>query len=308
VGYIMKGKKGYFLETIPIPRAIYRRNWYRKTFEPLASSLLNDGKIIYNERIFNFGKYEEYLLISKSIELSPYLPTTHLATQQNVKRMMSRFNSLIIKPNHSELGKGIMKLEKTGNRWCLLYKIKIKNNGWVWRRKYFKYTLPAILIKRLNNKKYIVQERINLTTFQGAPFDMRVAVQKNHLGKWEVTAIIAKVAGEDQFLTNVHQGGRTYTLDHLLKDHPSLSLEQVKKNIHEFCLKTAEHINSHYPHLGDLGFDIAITNEGFIYYIEVNRVSAYASLVLRNNKLINKEWENVFYKPIEYGLYLLQRQ
>src|ERR1700748_2290021 len=42
VGYSMKGKKGYFLETIPIPRAIYRRGRYRKTFEPLVSLLLND--------------------------------------------------------------------------------------------------------------------------------------------------------------------------------------------------------------------------------------------------------------------------
>lgn len=303
VGYI-KGENGYSLKTLPIPSVIWRRVVYSER-NKITAALLNDGKKIFNPNI-KARKYCYHQIMSKNKEINLHLPTTYIATQETVKMMMSQFNCLILKPNVGKGGKGIMKLEKMDDGWCLFLKLRSSNQRW--GQIYFKDNLPAVLIKRLKNKNYLVQERIDLATFQGAPFDMRVSVQKNGQGKWEVTAIIAKVAGKNQFLTNAHQGGKIYKLDNLLKEYSNLSRDQVNKNINDFCLKLAEYFSIHYSDLGDLGLDIGITKDGFIYVIEVNTMRPGVLLALQNDELIHKEWETIFYKPIEYGRYLLQQE
>lgn len=302
-GYI-KGENGYSLQTIPVPDVIYRRAGYSKKYESLISNLLEDGKSIFNTRLFGSGKYKQFEIMSRNKDLSLHLPTTYVATEETVKMMMDRFNCLLIKPNSGSKGIGIMKLEKTNDKWCLfLSSENRKDNGW--RKIFFKDNLPAVLINRLNNKKYIVQERIDLGTFQGAPFDIRVAVQKNILGQWEVAAVIAKVAKKDQFLTNIYQGGQNYKLDQILEENPTLDINQVNTRIHEFCLKAAEHYSSYRSNIADIGFDIALSKDGDIYFLELNPLPDHIGLTFKNNEIVNKEWENVFYKPIEYGRYLM---
>lgn len=305
VAGFIKEENGYTLKTIPIPSVIYRRIGCSEKNKIIAA-LLNDGTKIFNPSSIS-NKYHYHQLLSKNKELSQYLPTTYIATQDTVKMMMNRFNCLLIKPNVGSFGRGIMKLEKMDEGWCLFIKGRSSKKRWVWEQICFQDDLPEVLIERLKNKTYIVQERIDLATYQGAPFDLRVAVQKNGQGKWKVSAIIAKVAMKNQFLTNAHQGGKICKLDYLLEEYPTLSLERVKESINEFCIKIAEQYSTYKADFGDLGFDIAITKDGFIYFIEGNKNPGF-ELTLQNDKLIHEEWKTVFYRPIKYGRYLLQQE
>src|SRR5690606_32997126 len=119
--------------------------------------------------------------------------------------MMQQYNSLIIKPNSSSIGRGIMKLERTEDGWKLLY--PSVNNHKIWKTSTFKQSMPKVLINRICRKPYVIQQCLPLATYDGRPFDLRVSVQRNINGGWQVSGIAGKVAKKAAFLTNVAQGG-----------------------------------------------------------------------------------------------------
>ena len=298
---------GYKLQTISLPTVIFRRTYYSKSYQLPILKLCNEGYEIYNLRRFKHKKYEDYNILKENPKLNLHLPDTKQASVETIKDMMGKYKELMIKPNGGSVGQGIMKLEYVGEHWSLYYKEK-RNKERVWTQINFKENLPDFLIEKISKKPYIVQERIHLATVRGAPFDMRVSVQKNARGRWQVSGIIAKLAGENQFLTNIHQGGTAYTLDKLLKNHPTLLADEVKKSISDFSLKAAKYIESQFPKLADLGFDIGINKEGFPYFIELNTVSDYPALTLLKETLKEEEWKNVFTTPIDYAGYLLRKK
>ena len=300
------GEKGYELKEVPRPPVIYHRRIDRKKVRPKIQALIKDGITIFNERNQGYGKLPIWTILSQNSKLSKQLPFTLKATENNIKTMMEKYNSLILKPNLGAVGRGLMKIEKMGGEWCLSYTEKSKTSK-TRKEVYFQSELPDVLIKIIKSRFYIVQERINLATYNNSPFDMRVAVQRNNKGEWETTAFIVKVAKKGHFVTNVGQGGTTYPLQTILKQHPHLSYNKVSQDISNFTLNIAEHLSEVLPHIGSLGMDIGITNDGIPYCIEVNYLNDFATLVFRNNELVFEEWKKVFTTPIDYASYLVKK-
>lgn len=304
----VKSSHGYKLIKIHLPAVIFRRTSYGKKYDRLFSPLCNKGDLyLFNLRRFKHKKYDDYLFFHKNETLRKHLPETMKATPESIREMMEKYNQLIIKPNSGRVGKGIMKLEKSEGHWKFLYKKK-QEKEIRWETIEFKNDLPSRLIKKMNKGSFLVQERINLATVSGCPFDMRVSVQKNCFGTWQISGIIAKLAERGHFITNLTQGGTSYPLSRLLEGHPSLSPGKVLHNLVPFVLLAADYLEKSYPFLADLGFDIGITPEGFPYIIELNTVSDYPTLTMQNNELGDQEWEKVFTTPIDFSAYLLNEK
>ena len=155
---------------------------------------------------------------------------------------------------------------------------------------------------------YLIQNLLPLATYQGSPFDFRVSTQRNGSGNWEVSAIIGKVARKGTFLTNIEQGATSYTLDELIKEYPHLSAERLKQQIISLAINIANLYSKHIPHIADLGFDIAITPQGDIYYIECNFISAYSGFTIRKGVLLHEDWKAVFTNPLDYARFLLDNE
>ncbi|WP_376768681.1 YheC/YheD family protein [Paenibacillus foliorum] len=45
-----------------------------------------------------------------------------------------------------------------------------------------------------------------LATYEGRPFDLRISVQRDASGEWQLTGIVAKIASKKTLLTNIAQG------------------------------------------------------------------------------------------------------
>lgn len=300
------GEKGYELKEVPRPTVIYHRVFDRKKVRSKIQALIKDGITFFNEKTYDNGKFPIYTILSNDSKLSKQLPFTLKATENNIKAMMEKYDSLILKPNLGRIGKGLMKIEKMGEEWCLSYTEKSKA-GKTRKKIYFQSELPDILTKKIKSHFYIVQERINLATYNNNPFDIRVIVQRNNKGEWETTAFIVKVAKKGYFVTNVGQGGTTYPLQTILKQHPHLSYNKVSQDISNFTINIAKHLSENLPHIGCLGVDIGMTNDGIPYFIEVNYLTDFLVLVFRNNELVFEEWKKVFTTPIDYASYLVKK-
>jgi glutathione synthase/RimK-type ligase-like ATP-grasp enzyme len=102
--------------------------------------------------------------------------------------------------------------------------------------------------------------------------DFRVLCHKNLNNHWQVTSIVARVAAEDEFVSNIARGGRMLrplnVLQTCLGYKKSIEVLALMK---ELALKTASTIgNSSTGITGELGIDIGLDQDGKLWIIEVN--------------------------------------
>lgn len=293
----VKTAEGYRRCRIPAPAVIHNRTLYTKQQPKLAiRRLVADGKQIFNE--WNrYGKGYIHQLLMTEPSLRPHLPMTREATPASLKEMMAEFPRLILKPNSSSIGLGIMKLEQTDAGWLL--------HGAASKTKPLKFrsVLPAIVRRKLRSRPYLVQQLLPLATYNGRPFDLRVSVQRNETGDWQVTGIAAKVAKPGAFRTNVAQGGVVYPLDKVLEAYPRLHAETVRRGIGDFSLRVACHLSEHLPQLADIGLDVGLTEHGFPMFIECNGRDLRYSFQQGN---MPDAFQRMYSNPVGFAKYLLE--
>ncbi len=294
----------YIEQEIPVPRVMYNLLWTSPRRQRKIRELTSNGVTVFNEmNIRNKNRIHTILVENKKIR--QHLPETKVANVVNLKEMMQKYDQLILKPDTGLISRGIMKLEKMSNKkWCLSYKSTSVKEIY-WRQIFFERTIPKFLLKTITNKIYLAQNLLSLATYQGDPFDFRVATQRNGSGKWEVTAIIGKIALEGDFSTNIELGGSPYTLEELLLEYPHLKAEKIRRKFYSLAVRIADQLGKHFPHIADLGFDFAITPQGDIYFIECNFISDYKGFAINDGVLLRDEWQAVFTTPVDYARYLL---
>ncbi|WP_199618370.1 YheC/YheD family endospore coat-associated protein [Paenibacillus alkalitolerans] len=294
----------YRWRKLPLPKVIHNRALYFKN--PSANRKLENlcskkGRIVFN-RWNRYGKLFVHRLLMQREDLRPHLPETMKATVKSVRALSSKHEAVIVKPSSSSIGKGIMKVDRIGTRWRLTYPSGLRKGSSLWKSVDFKFKLPAVLRTNIVRKPHVAQQRLNLATYLGRPFDMRVSVQRGLDGKWQMTGIAAKVAKKNVFVTNVAQGGTVYRLDDVLRDLPHLNPLAVRESIERFSLSAAEHLSTRLPYLSDIGFDIGITPEGYPVFIEMNLRDLRYSF--REGGMM-EEWKRTYANPLAYARYLL---
>ncbi|MFD0694238.1 YheC/YheD family protein [Paenibacillus sp. GCM10027628] len=300
--YVQQGER-YIRSWIDLPKVIHNRAVYLEhmAYEQLES-WTKRGIILFN-RWNRYNKVLIHQLLLKDEILRPHLPGTYIATMSNIKTMMEAYDSLIIKPTNSSIGRGVMKMDRTRAGWNLLYPQSLRISNKIWRRVQFDQEIPPILQRKIRSSGYMVQQRLPLATFNGRPFDLRISVQRGAGGAWGITGIVAKVASRKLFLTNVAQGGKLKNLSEILAaEYPMLDPILIYHQVSEFSLRVARHLSKELPQLADIGLDVGITKDGFPLFIECNGKDQRYSFREANMLL---EWKSTYYNPIAYAKYLL---
>ncbi|RAV22085.1 YheC/YheD family protein [Paenibacillus contaminans] len=298
--YVRKGNR-YRKETVEVPKVIHNRAiFFDKRSVRKAALLGQAGSMLFNG--WNrYGKLTVHNWLSNDESLKPHLPESRLATVKNIWQMLRTHDSLILKPDNSSVGIGVMKAELIKQSvWELLMPVGRFGKGRI--RLVFGSALPRRLLARLRAKRYLVQQRIPLALYDGRPFDLRVSVQRDESGDWQITGIIGKVARRGAFVTNVAQGGKVMSLETLLSSYPQLDAEAVKANIETLALRVAEHLSIRLPMAADLGLDIGLREDGFPMLIECNgRDQRYS---FREGGML-EEWKATYRNPIGFARFLL---
>jgi glutathione synthase/RimK-type ligase-like ATP-grasp enzyme len=300
--YVKQGEK-YERVTVPLPRVIHNRALLFSARARHTLARIMENQVIVFNQWNRYSKLYIHSLLWTDLALRPHLPHTVSGTVENVKRMMKRYDALFIKPNSGSIGFGIMHLMRVGRSWKWSYAVW-ENGRKRWRNTVFSGNLPALLIRKLHSRRYHIQEALPLATHRGNPFDLRVSVQKDVSGTWQVTGMAGKVAPAGRFLSNVGQGGKVQRLSTLLTEYPHLDETAVKQTVSEFALRVVRKLEESIPGLADVGLDIGITREGTPLFIECNgRDQRYA---FRNARMM-KEWKATYANPMGYAAYLLEK-
>ncbi len=214
-----------------------------------------------------------------------HVPKTVWYNSQNLKRMLDGYGSIYVKANKGWQGNWVIRIKKLST-----YEYELADN------EVAKLIHPADLETELeammDKKTYIIQQGIDLATYKGCPFDIRMVMQKPY-DTWELTLTAAKVASrEDAVVTNVSKGAKDYPLNDIIleydqKQDPMATLKELINLSHQI----SGILGSSLP-FRIIGLDMALDKEGKVWFIEANTRPQCARCILVNDKSSVDKFEN----------------
>ncbi len=257
---------------MPFPDVVYNRISRRKDEnKPEIRQVLKRLQQEPNIHLFNpsfFNKWDLYQWLHAEPELSAYLPETWICSAPSLKGMIERHPALYLKPIHGKAGIHFFKIEQTASGIKLTYQTHRHQKHRTFRHK---EELIRYLAATLPKNHYVMQQAIPLARFSGRPFDLRILIQKNLKGEWEISGIGARLAGKHAITTHVPQGGSIINPDTALRS--SFGEEKATDIYHhtrQVALKTAQALERHFQLLGELSMDIGIDRYGKPWFFEAN--------------------------------------
>lgn len=284
---------GWQQVNMPIPDVVNNRLTSRKMeSRPSVQHFMKEVKQQHKTTVFNekfLDKAEVFDALKKDNSLGRYLPESHLLLNYTMlKSMCSRYNNVFLKPVRGSLGKGIIRITRLdSNQYQAMHATAAGT------RKQ-QHTSLAKLFSTISAKmktvRYQIQQGLQLIEIQKRPVDFRALVQKNLSGKWTVTSIVARTAGNDHFVSNLARGGTLSTaLEAVTKSNlqSGQSRQEAVNRLQQAALQIARGIDTQIPaHFGELGIDLALDTSGRVWLLEVNsKPSKNDNTPLNDNKI-----------------------
>lgn len=216
-----------------------------------------------------------YQSLAKSGGLSGHIPETEYQIQpEGVLARLKRGQSLWLKPTYGSGGRNMLWLRYLGDG---RYKVIAERFfGRRVRKTMSESRLRKVLAYAFQRRSYMAQEHIPLLhTTDGRKFDIRVTVQRNHTGQWQVVAMTGRFGAPGSALTNFHAGGRVESLTQptVEQNERLREMGMVEGDLSraaELAVVVAERMQKKYPTLGMLGLDIGQSVSGRQYIYDFN--------------------------------------
>ncbi|MBH5317249.1 YheC/YheD family protein [Paenibacillus sp. GSMTC-2017] len=274
-GWIYSG--GWRQMIVPAPDIINNRLTTRKLEnDPDVQHFIKETKRLYSTAVFNekfLDKTEVFDALKKDPTLDRYLPESHyLNNFATFKSMCTKYNNVFLKPVRGSLGKGIIRLSHLeGESYLALHTTPTGSRRQIHPSLAKLYSSLAVKMK---TAKFQIQQGLQLIEIQKRPVDFRALVQKNSLGKWVITSIVARTAGSQHFVSNLARGGSLSTVSAAVaKSNLGASINRLSASgqLRQAALTIANGIDTNIPaQFGELGIDLAIDTNGKVWLLEVN--------------------------------------
>ncbi|WP_123041338.1 YheC/YheD family protein [Cohnella candidum] len=279
-GYTYRPEDGAWIqEWFPRPSVIYNRIPLREderqpiVRKKLAAISRHPGIQMFNRRFFN--KWSLFRWLYNNPATRRYVPDTRkLTTLFVLSRLLKRHRLLYLKPVRGKAGVGIMTVRLQPEK-ALPYRLQIQEEKG--SRTYRLASLQRLWEKVVDyaestGEPYIAQQGISLASVDDRPFDLRALTQKNQSGKWELTGIGARVAGNASITTHVPRGGYIDDPDKLLtaifgKEKAVEVLDRVRETI-LLLAKQIERASG--SRLGEMSMDLGVDRSGNVWFLEAN--------------------------------------
>jgi len=258
----------------PIPAVTYRRHVRQPNFKDFRTNLHKQNGILFNSA--RYTKWKVHNILQKNPLLLKYLPETMmLNTYPQLIKFLDRHNKVVLKPKAGSQGKGILFVEKTEFDGVKKYVLSdYRDNKSDSKISLLKADELRKLLEENNilNKKYICQQFISLAKIDGAPFDVRILMQKDESCNWRVSGIESRVASKDKEVTNLAAGGVALSLQKTVElMGPQYDYQLIHDRIVKFCMEYCfwmDQMKDH--HYAEFGIDIGLDFGGNPWFIEAN--------------------------------------
>lgn len=287
----------------PFPDAIYNRLYgtHPNTIKRLTGMIGTQSLFNRKNRLDKYQVYQSLYKTHKRI-----LPFTSEYTWAGLMDSLETQQQIILKPKHGHYGLDIYRVTKVREGRYELYHDKIRQPKLIFSKKQLEEFMGEIQ-GEAEKREYLIQQLIEPVMWQGRYFDIRTLVQKDHLGKWQVTASISRVARKNYFATNV-----VYKLDepeNMLQNASfhvteSNGAEIIMGKVKQIALEVANTLNATMGPLGELGIDFLIDRWGEPWLIEVNGKPRKDLFDIIDDEAV---LEKIYLRPLEYAKFLARK-
>lgn len=284
-------QKGRF----PLPDVVYNRCLAGSGKSTAALTRL----AALNVRCFNTtlgSKWHVYQQLTQKSAINCLPETLLMDSSETLKHMLESHQDVYIKSLDGHLGKGIYRICKAEGGY------RVQRTGEA-RGVYVKSLKTLTRMYGLDKRygRLIVQKSIKPGR-SGSHFDIRVLVQKDGQGCWQLTGMAVRIGLAGQITTNLHTGGRAESLEKALrlKGYNAARTSVVRQVLGRTALQIAKALEYTTENLGELGLDFVLDAEGRPWFLEANPRAgrrSFAHLGLRIRRLAVQ-------RPMEYACYL----
>jgi len=271
------------------PDSIYNRCYTSSTIiTDKLESVIGKGKIFNSFTLFD--KYTVYSILKEN-GLEDFMLPTYPYTRELLLNLLHEKGTALIKPAKGSMGAGILRFTFQNNEYKVykqtFYPLKIINN---------EDNFILYIEKLFKPENYLIQPFISFGLIDGHVFDMRMLVQKNKNGIWDVTADMSRVGYRNFFVTNL-----TYGVQRIHKVLEDTGFDKsILTKLREISLLTAKILEEKLCFLGEISVDFGIEPSGKLWIIEVNGKPEKTVLGRISKETLQKS----FITPIEYAAYL----
>lgn len=309
-GYVYNyTKASWVAKELPMPNVVYDRIHSRRV--EFSKAIQNAKKRLWalpTLKYFNprfLDKWECHQLLWNVPEVKPYIPETQ--RYQSIDRLMkflARYPTVYLKPSKGSLGRGIIRIVHMGhnNFQC---KYRVGGTGNVSRIVKGQKALKLLVSRIVGKRLYILQQGLHLQTFRGAPFDIRILMQKNHKGEWRRTKMLARVARKGSITSNISSGADAALMSDVLRDvfhedpkKPGGLGNRLRNMAEVVALALERQMGVEW---GELGIDVGVDVRGNIWLIEINS-KPYKAMETEKGSI--KVIHNSVTRPLGYAKYM----
>ncbi|MFF2888853.1 YheC/YheD family protein [Paenibacillus sp. NPDC057967] len=237
----------------------------------MKETKLYHSTVFFNEKFLD--KTEVFEALQKDESLVRYLPESHpLRSYATLRSMCGKYSNVFLKPVRGSLGKGIIRISHLeGESYQALHATPAGSRKQVYPNL---TRLYASISSKMKSVRYQIQQGLHLIEIQKRPVDFRALVQKNATGKWMITSIVARTAGNQHFVSNLARGGTLSTVTAAVSKcnmNSNINRLDTTGRLRNAALQIAKGIDTHIPaHFGELGIDLALDTSGKVWLLEVN--------------------------------------
>lgn len=293
---------------LPLPDVLYDRGGgfiYESAVKAkyVRGQLRNfpDIRRINNQHYFD--KWNLHCDLSNHKEMQEYLPETVLYSgrTEDIDQMLRKHGTIYLKKCNGSNGKGVIRVRKrdSSKYEYSFFKDQVTEGA--------VDSLPDIIDVAMNlmcDKRFIIQQGIDVITYQQNKVDMRVLVQRNADGKWQITSMPVRFAVNNCAITSTRSGSKVFTFEeaflNVLKYEDS-RVNNLKAAIFDLIRLSVGAIEKEYGTFGELGIDVAIDKNGKLWFIEANAKPAKDTIMIAGPR---EDIKKAFILPFEYSKYL----
>lgn len=280
----------------PYPLSIYWRTGLDIEWQNHFLSVIGDT--VFNN--YSFDKWEMNEWFSKEPEILPHLPCTRLyESKQDIYDMLLKYPALYIKPIWGMKGFGVVKASLDND--MVVFKYRENDEDIVISAKDEEEFEEAVE-KLFKRKNHIIQQGLDLLSYNGGVVDFRCVMQKNAAANWICNAIVGRIGAAGSVVSNISSGGAALPGIELISEALSLSEFEtfdLKEKMTSLCMKVCRTLDEYGINYGSLGLDLGVDKNMNIWLIEVNNRRPHPAIALRVNDI--PSYYTILASPLHYA-------
>ncbi|WP_312118457.1 YheC/YheD family endospore coat-associated protein [Brevibacillus reuszeri] len=300
-GFTPKAGGGWESKWFPWPAVVIDR--YRRRV-PQYMRLRHSGLFDFANSPFS-KKWRVTKLLAEDQRVSRWVPETHVYKKGKVMAMLRRHPLLYIKPGNGTGGRSILKVAAVGKQYQLQgrdkqygkHNIRVENatavENWVKR---------WVTKQRISDGNFLVQQGLDLALIPNRVADVRLLIQKNEEGVWDVTGCAVRMGTSGSATSNLHGGGKAISFPQFMaKRFGEESAPRIQRECHTMAHLIAQTLEEKFGRMMEFGLDIGVDVSGRAWLIEVNPKPGREVFRQMGDR---KTYELAIERPIQFALQL----